>query len=648
MSYINKGIICLLLLSFLILHPVSYAVSDFYLEDAQQLKQLNILSGSASGFELNREPTRLEASIVFVKLLGAEMDASQSNYTHPFTDVPSWGSPYIGYLYSRGYTTGKTDTLFGSEDKMHVKSYLTFLLKALDYNESTGDYSWESALDKAMEIQLIDSHLHGTLSKDVFLRDHLAKISMTALRTKLKDTEVTLGQKLVEKGVISYNLAKSLNLLTPTNNNVVSTNLDQPLIKIQQLMTNIPGVFNYVDYNGQRYYRPLTVDEMSSYTYDAFESMEIHHNDYTLSLLKASNTLVDWDAWIKISWTKFDWNNNSHGANLSFDDYWKDYDGNSVETAGSYANKMDLRLPSESELKSFLGSLSVGPTENLGWPSGYFWTSDTGTGDFEIHRFVDSLNKMGQQYNDTRDYFVILVGDIPSDMSSVKKSPSLTQTPLVNTIYASDKKIKGMKDIPGIANSISVNGTLIYRPLTTSELKDLVGKNKYDFSLPGKYGYAEDSTEPYVITLEMYKESLMKENPSMDWDMWLNLEWPVFDDSFDPLEYTLGTEYEGDSEAVSGTLYEIYSDTDLTLVPKYILQNLYDAYPDGKITSTFGWPTNMGYMTSSRDEFGFRYSTNLYYVSSTVHITYHPPYYFSFMHYGDVDQSKLIESSTVK
>ena len=59
---------------------------------------------------------------------------------------------------------------------------------------------------------------------------------------------------------------------------------------------------------------------------------------------------------------------------------------------------------------------------------GYYWTIDISSEGEDYHRFVDSLNNMGQQYNDTRDYFVMLVGDASGTASTSNETP-LNETP---------------------------------------------------------------------------------------------------------------------------------------------------------------------------------------------------------------------------
>jgi len=628
-----------------------YANDATYLEEAEVLKNINVFKGSEKGFELEREPTRLEGGIMFVKLLGAESEALENNYPHPFEDVPEWGSPFVGYLYKMGFTSGISDTEFGSNDKMQAKSYMTFLLRALDYDDQSGDFSWNDAIAKSKSINMIDADLEADLNSQVFLRDHLAKISLDALKTQMKDKETTLVRDLVDNNVISEVLAYDLHLLEPVSTNSRSESITtSETTKIDSVLKTIDGVANYKDIDGKRFYRPLTEAELNGIQYDALDTMDIYHNEYTINELKNNYKNVDWDAWMQIKWGKFDWNNNNHGSNLAKDDYWQDYDGNTPATAGSYASSLSLRVASEVELKALFNSLEIGPTEDLGWPSGYYWTSDYSTDGNEYHRFVDTLNVMGQQYNDTRDYFVILVDDKNIDEiiseennETMKKAPTLTNSE--SGIFASSQKLNGMKDIPGVANSISVNGVLIYRPLTTEETVEVLGEKKYDFSIPAKYGYSAEKVDDYTVTLAEQKSMFEQKNSNINWDTWFELEWPVYDNSLEPITYGPGLEYEGDYTVSDIDVAMIYADRELTYTPKYLFDTLLEVYPNGEITSVFGWPTNYDYITSSRDEFGNVYTTSLYIESSRVNLGVYDPCYISFVNYSDVIYENLTESS---
>lgn len=106
---------------------------------AAALKSLGLFQGvSDTNFDLGRAPTRTEALVMFIRLMGKEDDALVGYYRHPFTDVPSWADGYVGYAYQNGYTNGVSATKFGSSDTASSAMYLTFVLRALGYSDASG------------------------------------------------------------------------------------------------------------------------------------------------------------------------------------------------------------------------------------------------------------------------------------------------------------------------------------------------------------------------------------------------------------------------------------------------------------------------------------------------------------------------------
>jgi len=103
--------------------------------EAKALKNLGIILGDESGFALDRNPTRVEASVILLRLLGKESIASTTPYEHPFDDVPDWADSYIGYLYHFGLTKGISETQFGNST-VTANQMMTFILRALGYSDS--------------------------------------------------------------------------------------------------------------------------------------------------------------------------------------------------------------------------------------------------------------------------------------------------------------------------------------------------------------------------------------------------------------------------------------------------------------------------------------------------------------------------------
>ncbi len=98
---------------------------------AEMLKKLGLFIGTGKGFELERTMTRCEAAVMVVRFLGMEQTVQSGIFTHPFTDVPQWADPYVGWLYQNGVTKGVSDTLYGSAQEVTYWQYATLLSRAI-------------------------------------------------------------------------------------------------------------------------------------------------------------------------------------------------------------------------------------------------------------------------------------------------------------------------------------------------------------------------------------------------------------------------------------------------------------------------------------------------------------------------------------
>lgn len=166
---------------------------------ADALKGMGLLIGTQNGYELDRTPTRAEAAIMLVRLLGEEDAAMAGTYDMPFTDVPDWAAPYIGWLYDNKLTMGVSDTKFGTRDTCSAQQYATFLLRALGYEDGNG-YTYNTAMDYAETLGVIDAVNCDT---DPFLRDHVVAMSYTALSRPTADGTDMLLEALVQRGSVS-------------------------------------------------------------------------------------------------------------------------------------------------------------------------------------------------------------------------------------------------------------------------------------------------------------------------------------------------------------------------------------------------------------------------------------------------------------
>lgn len=168
---------------------------------ATTLKQLGLFKGvteSGTDFALDRAPTRTEALIMLIRALGKESEALNGSWTHPFTDVASWADKYVGYGYQKGLTKGVSATQFGIGNT-DSDMYLTFMLRALGYSDTAGDFVWNApdTLAKAVGI------LPDSVDTSNFLRADVVIVSWAALETDMKSGMQRLAKKLIAENVFT-------------------------------------------------------------------------------------------------------------------------------------------------------------------------------------------------------------------------------------------------------------------------------------------------------------------------------------------------------------------------------------------------------------------------------------------------------------
>ena len=205
--------ICMILL--LLLLPATAHAMDFTPEEgANTLYELGLFQGkgtTANGrpiYALNDTPTRAEAVTMLVRLLGREQEAKAGAWDLPFTDVPEWARPYVGYAYANGLTNGIGADRFGSGQAVTADQYMTFLLRALGYSSET-DFAWNAAADYGAGLGL------KIADRKAFTRGQVAAVSAAALAQKQKGSALTLAALLQQNGAIDGALAAEYGFLIP-------------------------------------------------------------------------------------------------------------------------------------------------------------------------------------------------------------------------------------------------------------------------------------------------------------------------------------------------------------------------------------------------------------------------------------------------
>ncbi len=205
----NKLFVMLVLICSILL-SITVLARDTTQEEsmAASLKSLNLFKGvSETEFDLDRAPTRVEALVMLIRTLGKENEVLNDTFWHPFKDVPSWADRYVGYAYQTGLTNGISETEFGTGNASSAM-YITFILRALNYSDKLGDFSWDNPYTLAQSIGI----LPDSVDINNFLRADVVSISYAALSAYIKQTSITLADHLVSAGVFSRELYESIRL----------------------------------------------------------------------------------------------------------------------------------------------------------------------------------------------------------------------------------------------------------------------------------------------------------------------------------------------------------------------------------------------------------------------------------------------------
>ena len=159
---------------------LAYSGQTDYNAMAGALKALHLFKGSftgyGQGFDLELSPTRLQALIMFIRVLGEEDQALAWTGTTPFKDIPagSQAEQYVGYAYSRGYTNG-----------------------------SAANTNLADALERAQSAGVLTAGEAAMLQNPQFLRADLVYISYYALSARLPDGQQSLADQLINQGVFT-------------------------------------------------------------------------------------------------------------------------------------------------------------------------------------------------------------------------------------------------------------------------------------------------------------------------------------------------------------------------------------------------------------------------------------------------------------
>jgi len=90
---------------------------------------------------------------------------------------------HVGYMYQEGLTTGTSPVTYSSYDSLTIQQYMSFILRALAYDDNMGDFTWTQSLVKAHDIGMLNTSSYKKLCNlNEFYRDHMAWVSYLALQ----------------------------------------------------------------------------------------------------------------------------------------------------------------------------------------------------------------------------------------------------------------------------------------------------------------------------------------------------------------------------------------------------------------------------------------------------------------------------------
>ena len=175
---------------------------------ADDLYSRGLFYGTGQGYELDRALSRQEAVTMLVRLVGRETVALSGNYRANFSDVALWAQGYVGYAHTVGLVSGYSNAYLGAHDSVTPEQYLTFVLRALGYSDTAGEFTWDDPWALAISLGLAQ---HEGEFPSPLTRGDVALISYRALSVYLKGSELTLGEslELAEKTEIDVGLTPS-------------------------------------------------------------------------------------------------------------------------------------------------------------------------------------------------------------------------------------------------------------------------------------------------------------------------------------------------------------------------------------------------------------------------------------------------------
>ena len=191
--------LCLAVLLLMTCAAATYNVKQ--IDQADALNHLGLFFGTGKGYALEAKLNRSQSITLIVRMLGETAEAEKGGYTHPFTDVPAWADKTVAYAYQKGYIKGYSATRFGGTDAVTDYQFLTMVLRALGYSDSgeAPDFNYRKSAVLGQKLGLVST----TEDDTDFVRGDAVEIFWNAMSVKLKNSDLTLSERLIEQKVFT-------------------------------------------------------------------------------------------------------------------------------------------------------------------------------------------------------------------------------------------------------------------------------------------------------------------------------------------------------------------------------------------------------------------------------------------------------------
>ncbi len=192
------------------------------------MSEVGVLRGTLDGLELDRQITRSECVALIIRAIGEEEKAlTYSSFMESHHNVKEWAVPYMNYALEHQLIRGMREDYIGGSEPINLYSFLTMLIRLLDYSDLQGDFSWEKVVEKAYEIGLVD---YEESDNYLISRGESVDLLYRAYGIPMKESEETLLMTLVNEEKISVDTALKLEIVPEELLMVVNDALSDELI----------------------------------------------------------------------------------------------------------------------------------------------------------------------------------------------------------------------------------------------------------------------------------------------------------------------------------------------------------------------------------------------------------------------------------